>query len=283
MKIKILAVTICMWAFLAFPLSPGEAAMRPIKKIRAGVPPFEVIEDILLGNRKSTEARPPSPPAATVSPQMTWLADSDARLQPSLVHIDPLGKIYTVRNPGNQLALSTGAVDYGIRYLFTPILLITGNTDSDAVRFFMEGYEKLPPSLRQDLDHLHLPLTAKTGDDDPEMKFEERWLRNIEKNVDFQVGQALARYIDRVKTGRLVVVGAIVDFTNQYGHGESKLIIVNLNGETDPEKISASPHLIRLDKKMRQYLGREKAAPAAPGTRGAPPEKTGGKSEAGKK
>jgi carbonic anhydrase len=265
MKMKILAIVTCMWASLAFSSSPGEGAMRPVTKMRAGVPPFEIVEDIMLGNRKATAAQLPSSSAAIDSPQITWLADSDARLQPSLVHIAPPDKIYTVRNLGNQLALSTGAIDYGIRYLFTPVLLITGNTGSEAIRFFMEGYEKLPLSIRQDLDHLHLPLTAKSGDDDPEMKFEERWLRNIEKNVDFQVDQALARYSDRIKTGRLVVVGAIVDFTNQYGYGERKLVIINLNGETDPKKIGTTPHLTRLDQKMRQYVGRAKAEPATAG------------------
>lgn len=284
MKMKILAIATCMWISLAFSSGPGEAVMRPAKKIRAGIPPFEIVEEIMLGNRKATAAHSPSPPAATAAPQMTWLADSDARLQPSLVHIDPLDKVYTVRNLGNQLTLSTGAVDYGIRHLLTPVLLITGNTDSDAVRFFMEGYGKLPPSLRQDLDHLHLPLAAKTGEDETGMKFEERWRRNIEKNVDFQVEQALARYGDRIETGRLVVVGAMVDLTNQYGHGEKKLIIINLNGETDPEKIRSAPHLIRLDQKMRQYVGREKAA-AAPASQMAPPppQQSSGKSASGKK
>lgn len=267
MNTKTLLLFCCLAAGSALFPQDCRAEMEPVKKIRAGVPPFEVIEDIMLGNRQASPGQIPLPAAKTAAaataPQMLWLADSDARLQPTLVHVDPLNKVYTVRNLGNQFALSTGAIDYGIRALFIPVLLITGNTDNDAIRFFMEGYEKLDLSLRQDLDHLHLPLAPAEGED-PESPFEDRWLRNIEKNVDFQVNEATTRYSDRLASGRLVVVGAVIDLANQYGHGEKKLIIINVNGETDPAKMREHRQLVRLDKAMRQYVGRGKVQPAEP-------------------
>ncbi len=270
MNTKILLLFCCLAAGSVLFAQGSRAEMEPVKKIRAGVPPFEVIEDIMLGNRQASSGQVTLPAAGATAPQMIWLADSDARLQASLVHADPLNKVYTVRNLGNQFALSTGAIDYGIRYLFVPVLLITGNTDNDAIRFFMEGYEKLDLSLRDDLDHLHIPLAPET--EDKESTFEDRWLRNIEKNVDFQVKEAITRYSDRLQNGRLVVVGAVIDLANQYGHGEKKLIIINVNGETDPAKIREHRQLVRLDKTMLQYVGREKVKPAEQ-EKPVPPEK----------
>lgn len=277
MNRKILVFLCWLAAGCLFSAPDGKAEMEPVKKIRAGFPPFEVIEDIMLGNRQSSSGPVALPAAAATAPHMTWLADCDARLQPALVHVDPLNKVYTVRNPGNQFALSAGAIDYGVRHLFTPVLLITGNTDNDAIRLFMQGYEKLDPALRQDLDHLRLPLGAATEGEEAGGSFADQWLRNIEKNIDFQVNEALTRYRDRLQNGRLVVVGAVIDLANQYGHGEKKLIIINVNGETDPAKMKEHRQLVRLDKTMLQYLGRKKVQPAEPEEPTVPGEKSVGR------
>jgi len=234
--------------------SASGADMRPIKKLRAGLPPYAVAEKIVRHNNQIVTNRPADEPLRTPgTPHLTWLADCDARIQPTLFYPDPVDTIYTVRNPGNQLSLSLGAIDYGINELFSPVLLITGNTNSDSLRLFAKGYSHLGPDLRRDLDSLRLSLGEAPGKGigtktEPML---------VEKNVDFQVASAMKRYAQRIESGRLVVIGAVIDLNNQYGHGLNRLIIININGETAPEKLRAMHHLIRLDKRLLDLVGRK--------------------------
>ncbi len=252
MRLKILLPLSFCIALL--PLS-GSADMRPIKKLRAGLPPYAVTEKIARHNDQVVNSRPTDEPLRTPgTPHMTWLADCDARVQPTLFYPDPVDTIYTVRNPGNQFSLSAGAIDYGINELLSPVLLVTGNTNSDSLRLFVKGYAHLGPDLRRDLDGLRLSLGEYTAGSGAGTTAEPKL---VEKNVDFQVATALKRYAQRIESGRLVVIGAVIDLNNQYGHGINRLIIININGETDPEKLRGMHHLIRLDKRLLALVGRK--------------------------
>ena len=234
------------------PWSSG-ADMRPIKKLRAGLPPYTVTDKIARHNDQVVASRPADEPLRTPgTPHMTWLADCDARVQTTLFYPDPFDTVYTVRNPGNQLSLSAGAIDYGVNELLTPVLLITGNTNSDSLRLFAKGYSHLGPDLRRDLDTLRLSLGQPIGNGIG-TKAE---VVLVEKNVDFQVATAMKRYEQRIESGRLVVIGAVIDLNNQYGRGLNRLIIININGETDPERLRAMHHLVRLDKRLLGLVGR---------------------------
>nr|MDA8163603.1 hypothetical protein [Desulfobacteraceae bacterium] len=111
------------------------AAMRPVLKERPGMPPYDVLGEIFAAN-----GHRPSPPAARVGepPDFTWLADCDAAVRRSLI-ASPGQRLLTVRTLGFQLASGVAAVDYGIRHLHTPVLLITGNTGNEAIRMLMGG------------------------------------------------------------------------------------------------------------------------------------------------
>ena len=236
-----------------FPLAGG-ADMRPIKKLRAGLPPYAVTEKIARHNDQVVAGKSANKPQQTPgTPHLIWLADCDARVQPTLFYPDPVDTIYTVRNPGNQLSLSVGAVDYGVSELLSPVLLITGNTNSDSLRLFSKGYSHLGPELRRDLDSLRLSL-GEQADKGAGAQAESVL---VEKNVDFQVNTAVKRYGQRIESGRLVVIGAVIDLNNHYGHGLNRLIIININGETDPERLRALHHLRRLDKRLRALVGRK--------------------------
>ncbi len=263
--LKKLILLFCLFSTAAWCGRPVHAEMRPATKIRAGTPPYEVIEKILRANQKhialATSSTAPSTPE---SPLLTWLADADARIQPGLLLDKTVGRIFTARNLGNQLVLATGSVDYGVRYLHTPVLLITGSTDSQAIRLFMEGYRDLEPQVRDELDHLHLPLTEMEpgSKNKKSLPLAEKLLDNTERNIDYQVAQAVARYSDRVENGRLVVIGSVLDLDNQYGHGAGRLVIINVNGERDAAKLRASQHMVRLDRQLLATVGRQR--PAAP-------------------
>jgi len=236
------------------PLASG-ADMRPIKKLRAGLPPYAVTEKIARHNDQIVANRSTDEPLQTPStPHMTWLADCDARVQASLFYPNPIDTIYTVRNPGNQFSLSAGAIDYGVNELHTPVLFITGNTNSDSLRLFVKGYSHLGSDLRHDLDTLRFSLGSPSIGNGDEAQTETML---VEKNVDFQVATATKRYAQRIESGRVVVIGAVIDLNNQYGLGLNRVIIININGETDPERLRAMHHLVRLDKRLLDLIGRK--------------------------
>lgn len=235
----------------------GHADMRPVLKNRAGIPPFDVLREILATG--SQLKRPGAIlPSSSAAPHITWLADADARVQPEFILSQPAGKIYTVRNLANQLDTSLGAIDYGVLYLHSPILLITGNTDSEAIRLFNGGHADLDQTIRRELDHLNPPLghpgkNAKKQD-------REQELRLVEQNVDYQVQQAIERYRERINRSRLVVVGSVLDIANYYGKGANQLIIININGETDGEKLKKNDLLRMVDPKLLTNIGRPAAS-----------------------
>ncbi len=219
------------------------AKMRSVNKVRAGVPPYEIIKKILVANNQSLK-QGINLKRSDLAPYLTWLTDPDSRISPNLI-LQESGQVYAVRNFGNQLELAAGAVDYGVRQLLTPILMITANSDNEAVRLFMDGYGDVSPALRQNLDHLYLALVH----DNLKLQYKVRLRNNVEANVDYQVALALARYHDRVATGRLVVLGSVLDFDNVYKHGPGRLVIININGERDSAKLKKTP--------MLKFVGRK--------------------------
>ncbi|MEN8258801.1 MAG: carbonic anhydrase [Thermodesulfobacteriota bacterium] len=238
------------------------AQMRPILKHRVGVPPFEVLKKIL-----ETNMSPTSPPRlsntkmAHQAPYITWLADSDARVEPRFILPADSGLIYSVRNLANQLVVSQGAVDYGVRYLHTPVLLITGNTDSEALGILLTDHETLPTAIQTDLDHLFLPVKESAQDKKKgKLPLAKKVQILVEKNVDHQVEKALDLYVDRIRGGRLVVIGAVLDISNQYGNGKNRLLVININGEKRQKALRRLPLTNNLSPGLKKFLGRQPAA-----------------------
>jgi hypothetical protein len=58
-------------------------------------------------------------------------------------------------------------------------------------------------------------------------------------NVHNQVSLALKKYGKRVQGGALTVVGAVFDFRNDLGQGAGKFMIVDVNGNGEPERMEA--------------------------------------------
>ena len=247
-----------------------QAEMRSINKLRAGCPPFEIMEEMTDANLKFTAmtASRPGRSLKTLPPYITWLADPDARIQPELIMSDPQNKVYTVRVLGNQLEPAKGSVDYGVLRLRSTILLITGNTGNQALRFYMEGLVQLEPDILKELERLPIKpqRVEKRKKQRPEKQkkekqenLKEKWLGSVEKNIDYQVEQALERYKARVKSGRLIITGGIIDLTNAYGRGHDRLIIININGEKNDEKLRSLPIMMRLKPEiLTKCIGRKR-------------------------
>jgi carbonic anhydrase len=251
---KIIAPVFAFLLIITF-CSHSIADIQPKLKNRVGIPPFQVIKDVMSANQKIKNVAVPF--SSTSAPYLTWLADPDPRIYSELIISSRSKGLYEVRNLANQLSTSIAAVDYGVRYLHSPILLITGNTDSEAIRLFQDGYGNVEESIRLELDHLHLPLAKEKITTRENETKQDKEVRLVETNVDFQTDLATRRYSDRIKAGRLVVVGSVLDLNNHYGMGSNKLIIINVNGEKDAKKLRKLRVFSQLDAQMRKQVGRK--------------------------
>jgi carbonic anhydrase len=168
------------------------------------------------------------------TPEITLLTCSDSRVQLNLLAADATNKVFVVRNIGNQLLGSFGSVDYGVKHLHTPLLLILGHVHCGAVKSALSDYGEEPFDIIRELDHLSIPLRHIKH---PDLSPAEVWSEGIETNVDYQVMLAMKKYRAELEAGELTIVGAVDDFTNSYKAGNGRLIIININGEINLEKI----------------------------------------------
>jgi carbonic anhydrase len=166
-------------------------------------------------------------------PRATVVTCSDSRVQPQAWDETSENDDYTVRNFGNQLAGDEGSIEYGIEHLNTPLLLIIGHTGCGAVKAATGDTSKLSKSLQAQLKSLQIPRPS------PGKNENQAWAEGVVANVHNQVASALKRYGKRVQSGALTVVGAVFDFRDDLGQGPGKLVIVDVNGNGEAERLEA--------------------------------------------
>jgi carbonic anhydrase len=214
----------------------GHAAAAPAKT------PVDTIKSVIKGNNEFVShhnAQYFEPFQKSQAPSIVVVGCADSRVHTNLLGFDPTNNVFMIRNIGNQVVNAEGSVNYGILHLPTNVLLVMGHSSCGAVKAAMGDYSKETDGIKLELDPLKEPLKADTG----EGSFDARWQQNIERNVDYQVSYALKLYAGKVKDNSLVVLGAVYDFNNFYGKGKGTLVITNVNGETNPNKIMSHPAL----------------------------------------
>lgn len=164
------------------------------------------------------------------TPRAVVITCSDSRVHDQAFDNTPDSDLFIIRDIGNQVATAPGSVEYGVNHLGAKLVLIVGHVACGAVKAGLSDYSSLEPEIKKELDTLKLTK----GETIPE---------GVKENVNNQVKAAQVLFAEKVKEGGLVVVGAVYDFKNEYGQGKGKLVIINVNGETDPAKISKSPLL----------------------------------------
>ena len=240
---------------LLFWVSTSAAAMKPVMKMRVGTPPSDILKKILTTNSKADQPTP----LPNRAPYITWLADSDSRLEPTTILPAMANHIYAVRSLACQMVTAQGSVDYGVNILHTPILLITGNGDNEVIALLLSEPEALPAASRAELDHLLLPiLQVINNKKTASQPLKKKVLAVVEKNIDLQVERAMQRYNNRIKADRLVVIGAVYDIDNHYGRGRNRLQIININGITHPRKMLRSSLVKAMPPSLLPAIGRNR-------------------------
>jgi carbonic anhydrase len=167
------------------------------------------------------------------TPRATVLTCADSRVHTTAWDVTPENDDFVIRNIGNQLENGEGSVEYGIEHLRTPLLLVIGHTGCGAVKAAMGDMSKLSAPIQKELEHIHLP--KPTAGKTPEAA----WAEAVIANVNNQVETALKHFGKDVQAGQLTVVGAVYDFRNDLLQGAGKLTIVNVNGNSEAERMAA--------------------------------------------
>jgi carbonic anhydrase len=167
------------------------------------------------------------------TPRATVLTCADSRVHSTAWDVTPENDDFMIRNIGNQVENAPGSVEYGVEHLHTPLLLIIGHTGCGAVKAAMGDMSKLSPEIQKELEHIHPPKAAAGKSP------ETAWAEAVVANVNDQVGVALRHFGKNVQTGELTVVGAVYDFRNDLQRGAGKLSIVNVNGNSEAERMEA--------------------------------------------
>jgi carbonic anhydrase len=174
------------------------------------------------------------------APRATVVACADSRVQSDAWDATAENDDFTIRNIGNQVMNAHGSVEYGLEHLRTPVLLILGHTGCGAVRAALGKRDELSSPIRAELETMKLPEAAKGTSE------RKAWAQGVVANVHLQVGFALSRFGKRVGEGNVIVVGAVYDLTNDFGRGHGKINIVNVNGNTEPERMKAFEAALRV-------------------------------------
>jgi carbonic anhydrase len=177
-------------------------------------------------------------------PRATVIGCSDSRFQSDALDKTSENDLFIIRNIGNQFSSNMGSVEYGVRHLNTPLLIIVGHSRCGAIKAALSDYSAEGPHIINELDSLSLAIrkTSLSGTE------EAKWLAAVISNIHQQAFYAQKEFKGDVESGKLTIIGVVYDLANDFNNGYGRLKIVNLNGETNPEKIMQFPLMKSLFK-----------------------------------
>lgn len=177
-------------------------------------------------------------------PRATVIGCSDSRFQSDAVDGTAENDLFIIRNIGNQFSSNMGSVEYGVRHLNTPLLIIVGHSRCGAVKAAMSDYSGIESNIIKELDSISLAVrkTSLIGTE------EAKWLSAVQSNIHQQILYAHKEFQSEIESGKLTVVGVVYDLANDFNNGYGRLKVININGETNPEKIMQFPLMKSLFK-----------------------------------
>ena len=226
LRFLLFAAVLCICFFGLAAIGQSTTPNPELTQIKAAV------QHVITGNDRFVSSRKELSFTSQIAgqhPKATVVSCSDSRVQADSIDQDPEGDLFMVREIGNQVISGEGSIEYGVRHLHTPLLLIVGHSSCGAVEAAMGDYSGLEPAIKRDLDTLKIPK-GNVGDDRVVMS-------RVELNVNEQVKFALEKFAPEVALGKLTVLGAVYDFRNDYRQGHGRLVFVNVNGTVDPAQI----------------------------------------------
>lgn len=192
-------------------------------------------------------------------PRATVVTCSDSRVQSTAYDTTPENDVFTIRDIGNQILTAEGSVEYAVHHLKTPLLIVMGHSGCGAVKAALGDYSRESPAIQRELASLQIP---KSNGASPEAAL----TAGVIANVHAQVSIALLKWGEEIESGELTVVGAVYDFRNDLEKGAGRVTVVNVNGNSDKERVDAFVRAMQLGETLTT-AARAHAAEHAPGPR----------------
>ncbi len=172
-------------------------------------------------------------------PFATVVTCSDSRVHTNMLSRAPEGQLFMIRNIGNQLATAEGSVEYGVHHLHSPVLMFVGHSRCGAISAVSGNYSKESEAIRRELDTINISSNLNNMD-------------GVQANVHNQVSAAMIKFGEEIRKGELVVIGAVMDFADDMHSGAGKLHIINVNGESNRNKLGNVKALLS-EKRLRRH------------------------------
>lgn len=190
-------------------------------------------------------------------PRATVVTCSDSRVHTNMLDKTPEGDLFMVRNIGNQLRTAEGSIEYGVHHLHTPLLIFVGHSACGAIKAASGDYRKESRPIKRELSTIMIPK----GIDNME---------GVKKNVNNQVSASLKKFSHEIHANKLTVVGAVYDFRNDLGQGHGRLVVINVNGSTNADKINQFNAIADIKSTKRAGTGTSAGTSAEPESRERP-------------
>lgn len=224
LTLGLIATILCSQAALAVPAKKSAAEMAYIRQ------ELQQIIDVNLKYQAIFHDLISEQTLRKQTPDATMVLCSDSRVDTNSINDTPAGQLFMIRNIGNQVETAYGSVEYGVNHLHTPMLLIIGHSECGAVKAAMGDFSKESDHLKSELGTLHVDPKATLN-------------QNIVNNVNNQVRLAVADFQEKVNGGDLLVIGMIYDIHDDFKFGSGKIILVNINNDTDPKSLAENPYI----------------------------------------
>jgi len=186
-----------------------------------------IVQNLLQDNAEFVKSHPADyfkDLAEGQKPRATVVTCSDSRVHTHALDKTPDGDLFMVRNIGNQLRTAEGSVEYGVHHLHTPLLIFVGHSACGAIKAASGDYRKESRPIKRELSTIMIPKGIEN-------------MEGVKKNINNQVSAALKKFRHEVNGNKLTVVGTVYDFRNDLGQGHGRLVVINVNGSNDAEKI----------------------------------------------
>ncbi len=215
MKLKLVVLCFVFLAITANPLAaaaegPGISANEALKILQDGNARYvagKAQHPNQTRERRALTAGQGQKPFATV------LSCSDSRAPVEILFDRGVGDILVIRVPGNVAGVDEmGAMEYGVEYLNTPLVVVLGHSQCGAVTAVVEGI-KLPGHMAVPVKSIQ-SAASKAKADNPGVTGEALVSAAVKANV-FQAMEDLLQKSSivkgKVKAGKTRVLGALYE------------------------------------------------------------------------
>ena len=222
--------------------------------------------DLLRGNAEHAREFAPRFDAVQDGqhPDAVTVSCSDSRvLQDHMWGNEEPGRMFTCANIGNRVVQRTGAGDvvsgdvlYPIEHTGTELAVVVGHTGCGAVtathdHLTGDDVDSEPPGIEHCIEtlrpHLEAGVETLPRDLDRSSAIDHLVEYNVDRQVEFlRESEEVPETVD--------VVGVVYDFQDVYGEERGEIHVVNVDGETDVERLrEAHPEVESRIERLWEY------------------------------